>query len=88
MDQHGTLLYCDEAVRFIERIQDPATKSLVNMAFVLLVKKAHLEKRDLPRTDLDMLYLVSALKELFSEHDVVARALAGEKVGAWFDGEM
>jgi hypothetical protein len=81
----GTLLYCDEAVRFIEQIQDPVTKNLVNMAFVHLVKRVHLEKRDPPRTDLDMLFLVTSLKDFFAEHDVIARTLEGEKVGAWFD---
>ena len=82
----GTLLNCDEAVRFIEQIQDPVTKNLVNMVFVHLVKRVHLEKRELPRTDLDMLFIVTALKEFFAEHDVIARTLEGEKVGAWFDG--
>ena len=81
----GTLLNCDEAVRFIEGIQDPVTKNLVNMAFVHLVKKVQLEKRDQPSADLDMLFLVTALKEFFAEHDVLARTLEGEKVGAWFD---
>jgi hypothetical protein len=81
---HGTLLNCDEAVRFIEQIQDPVTKNLVNMAFVHLVKKVHLEKRDRPRADLDMLFLVTALEDFFAEHDVLARTLDGEKVGAWF----
>ena len=82
---HGTLLNCDEAVRFIDQIQDPVTKNLVNMAFVHLVKKVHLEKRDLPRADLDMLFLVASLKDFFAEHDVIARTLEGEKVGAWCD---
>jgi hypothetical protein len=82
----GTLLNCDEAVRFIEQIQDPVTRNLVNMAFVHLVKTVHLEKRDLPRTDLDMLFLVTSLNDFFAEHDVIARTLEGEKVGAWFDG--
>ena len=82
----GTLLNCDEAVRFIERIQDPVTKNLVNLAFVHLVKRVHLEKSDLPRADLDMLFLVNSLRDFFAEHDVIARTLEGEKVGAWFDG--
>ncbi len=85
MSNHGTLLYCDEAIRFIERIEDPVTKLLVNMAFVHLVKKVHLEKRDLPRSDLDMLFLVTSLKNFFAEHDIMARTLQGEKVGAWFE---
>jgi hypothetical protein len=87
MDERGKLLYCDDAVRSIEEIQDPVTRSLVNMAFVHLVRKAYLEKRDLPRSDLDMLFLVNALKEFFSEHDVIARTLDGEKVGAWFEDD-
>ncbi len=83
----GTLLNCDEAVRFIEKIQDPVTRNLVNMAFVHLVKGVHLEKRDRPAADLDMLFVVTSLKEFFAEHAVIARTLEGEKVGAWFDGD-
>ena len=81
----GTLLNCDEAVRFIEQIQDPVTRSLVNMAFVHLVKRVHLERRDRPTADLDMLFVVTALNDFFAEHDVIARTLEGEEVGAWFD---
>jgi hypothetical protein len=81
----GTLINCDEAIQFIERIQDPVTKNLVNMAFVHLVKKIHLEKRELPSTDLDVLFLVTSLKDFFAEHDVIARTLEGERVGAWFE---
>jgi hypothetical protein len=87
MTEHGTLRDCDEALRFIEQISDPVTRSFVNMAFVHLVKKVQFEKQILPRTDVDMLFLVSALKDFFSEHDVLSRTLAGEKVGAWFDDE-
>ncbi len=85
MSKPGTLLYCDEAIRFIERIEDPVTKSLVNMAFTHLVKKVHLEKREGPRSDLDMLFLVTSLRDFFAEQDVIARTLQGEKVGAWFE---
>ena len=87
MNENGKLLFCDDAVRFIEQIQDPITRSLVNMAFVLLVKKVNLEKRAAPRSDMDMLFLAASLKEFFDEHDVLARTLEGEKVGAWFDDE-
>ena len=87
MGKNGTLLNCDEALRFIEQIEDPVTKALVNLAFVHLVKRVHLEEGTPPRHDLDMLYLVTALKDFFAEHDVLARTLSGEKVGAWFDDE-
>jgi hypothetical protein len=81
----GTLLNCDEASRVIDQIRDPVTKNLVNMAFVHLVKSVHLEKRDVPRTDLDMLFIVTSLTDFFAEHEVLARTLEGEKVGAWLD---
>jgi hypothetical protein len=84
MDEHGSLLYCDDAARFIEQIEDPVTRSLVNMAFVHLVNTVHLQKHAFPRHDLDALFLVTALRDFFSEHTVIARTLEGEKVGAWF----
>jgi hypothetical protein len=88
MRDHGTLLHCDDAMRFIDQIDDPVTKNLVNMAFVHLVKTVNLEKRDFPKSDLDMLFLVTALKSFFAEHEVLARTLDGEKVGAWFEVGM
>ena len=88
MAEHGTLKNCDEAGRFIDQITDPITRNFVNMAFWHLVKKVYIEKRDLPQTDVDMLFLVTALADFFSEHDVLTRTLAGEKVGAWFEDEM
>jgi hypothetical protein len=88
MSDQGTLLYTDEAIRFIEQIEDPITRSLVNMAFVRLVRRIHMNKGDRPRTDLDALFLVTTLRDFFAEHKVLARTLEGEKVGAWFDDEV
>lgn len=87
MNRQGTLLYCNEAARFIEEISDPVTRTLVNLAFVQMVKDVQLTKRVVPKSDFDMLFFVTSLKELFSEHDVIARTLEGEKVGAWFDAD-
>lgn len=88
MNAPGTLINCDEAVRFIERIEDPVTRNLVNMAVVHLVKKVHLEKRDTPASDFDMLFLVASLKDFFADRDVISRTLEGERVGAWFEDEL
>jgi hypothetical protein len=85
MSPQGTLLNCDEAVQFIQRVPDEVTKTRVNMALVHVVKTAHLEKRDRPRADFDMLFFVRSLKDFFAEHDVLARTLEGEKVGAWLE---
>jgi hypothetical protein len=87
MADHARLLHCDEATRFIEQIADPVTRNLVNMAFVHIIKELHITKSGGPSTDLDMLFLVTALKDFFAEHDVITRTLEGEKVGAWFEDE-
>jgi hypothetical protein len=83
MSDRGTLTRSGEALAFIECIGDPVTRNLVNMAFVHLVQKAHLGKREAPQSDLDLLYLVQALAEFFAEHEVIGRALQGEAVGVW-----
>lgn len=85
MSDRSGLVYTAEATRFIEQIADPITRALVNMAFVQLVKRVHVEKKDAPHTDVDALFFVRLLHDFFSEHDVLKRMLAGEKVGAWFD---
>jgi hypothetical protein len=47
MSGHRPLCYCEEAVRFIEEIQDPVTRSLVNQALVQFVKRTSFELRTL-----------------------------------------
>jgi hypothetical protein len=87
MNPQPTLIRCDEALHHIGNIADPVTRNLVNMAFVSLINRVHLEKKDRPINDLDMLFLVRSLESFFSEHGVLARTFDGEKVGAWFDEE-
>ena len=55
------------------------------MAFVHVVKGLFIEKREPPRCDFDMKFFVESLGTFFSEHEVLGRTPAGEKVGAWFD---
>ena len=81
----GTLLRCNEAKELIDHIDDPVTKNLLNMAFVHVVKSHFMDKRESPQRDFDMMYFATVLKPFFSEHQVLSRTLAGEKVGAWFD---
>ena len=57
------------------------TKNLVNMAIVHLVKRVHLEKRDPPQADLDLLFIVTSLQDFFAEHDVIAHAGRGKGGG-------
>ena len=80
----GTLIDCEDAQEVIDRIDDPVTKNLVNMAFVHVVKRFFIEKQETPRSDFDMRYFATVLESFFAEHDVLARTLAGEKVGSWF----
>jgi hypothetical protein len=87
MNETGSLLYADEAVRFIEQIEDPVTRNLVNLVFVQMVRGAHLTRQHRPRTDVDALYLVKTLRDFFSQRDVLTRTLEGETVGAWSDDQ-
>ena len=85
LPKRGTLLHADEAIRFIEQIPDPVTRSLVNMAFVRFVKAIHVDRQDAPWSDVDSIFLVKVLHDFFGEHEILERTLAGETVGAWFD---
>ena len=42
---------------------------------------------DRPVVDFDLLYFVEIMRDIFSEHDVLRRMLAGERVGAFFDDD-
>jgi hypothetical protein len=84
MAETGTLVRCEEAQQQVEQTEDPVTRNLLNMAFVHFVR-ARFCDGTAPSTDIDMSYVISVLKEFLSEHEVLARTLGGETVGAWFD---
>jgi hypothetical protein len=87
MEKTGKLLQCDEAKAFIDRVNDAVTRNLLNMALVHVVKRFFIDKEEAPQGDFDMVYFAKVLESFFSEHQVLSRTLAGEKVGAWFDEE-
>ena len=72
-------MYGDEALDILDTVEDPVTKNLLNMALVHLVKRHHLERREAPREDVDLLYLMKALEGYFAEHDVLPHTLGGKK---------
>jgi hypothetical protein len=84
MTDRGTLIRGNEAFDFIETIKDPVTRTLVNMALVKFIVEAY-SKQQAPESNLDLLYVAKVLEGFFAEHEVIARTLRGEKVGAWFD---
>ena len=87
MSGQSTLIRCEEAQQFLDRLPDPITKNLVNMSYVLTIKKCLLERSYSPEGEFDMLFFVRTLSDLFSERGVILKALAGEKVGSWFDDD-
>ena len=87
MTHQGTLRHGNEAFDFVETIKDPVTRTFVKMALVKFVTEIHLKKRP-PEGDLDLLYVARVLEGFFAEHEVIARTLQGERVGAfWEDTE-
>lgn len=76
----------DEAKSLIESVDDPITKRLLSNAMFHFFKR-YSEQGEKPLGDFDMLYFASLLNEIFSEHEVLQRILAGENVGAFFNEE-
>lgn len=78
----GGFIRSEEAGQFIESITDPVTKILVNNAHYQLFRR--LAEKRLPEGEFDMRFYVEVMAEMFGEHDVIRRMLAGENVGAFF----
>ena len=83
---NGVMIRTDEAMDFLRSLEgrDQVTKSLVNNAMFHLMRRYH-ERKDIPSSDLDLMYFLELMHEIFSEHEVLKRMLDGEKVGAFFD---
>lgn len=85
MSDAGTIRN-DEAMTFLRSLDhgNPITKRLVNNAMFHVMRRLHTRK-EVPASDLDLLYFLELMEEMFSEHDVLKRMLSGEQVGAFFD---
>lgn len=83
---NGELLRDAEATELIASTDDPVTRHLLTNARFHLFRRYH-EKKDRPAADFDMLYFATLMRDVFSEHDVLRRILAGERVGAFFEDE-
>jgi hypothetical protein len=75
-----------EARALIASVEDPITRHLLTNAMFHFFRRYN-EQQQRPASDFDMLYFASLLRDVFSEHDVLRRILAGENVGAFFDDD-
>src|ERR1043166_2076551 len=81
------LLRSHEAMELIANEKDPITRALLaNAKFWVL--KQYFEHGKQPTLDLDYGFVVELLRNIFREHDVLRRILAGEKVGQFFEEEQ
>jgi anti-anti-sigma regulatory factor len=78
------VLRSDEAAKVIETEKDPITRALLNNANFWFMKK-FFEQNERPVSDFDLHFFINVLREVFAEHDVLRRMLAGEKVGQFFE---
>lgn len=85
MKTTGGFIRSDEAGKLIESIKDPVTGILVNNAQYHIYRR--LAEKRLPVGEFDLLFYMEVMKEMFSEHELLKRMLAGERVGAFFDEE-
>ena len=81
------ILRDDEARALISSVEDPITKHLLSNAMFHFFRRYN-EHKQKPASDFDMLYFVTLLQEIFSEHDTLRRILAGERVGVFFNDEQ
>lgn len=80
------LLRAQEAVDLIASERDPITRALLANANFWFLKR-YFEQGNQPAGDLDYAYVIELLRDIFREHDVLRRLLAGERVGEFFEEE-
>jgi hypothetical protein len=78
------ILRSEAATEILESENNPVTRALLNNANFWFMKK-FFEKRELPVSDFDLRFFMELMRDIFSEHDVLRRMLAGEKVGQFFE---
>jgi anti-anti-sigma regulatory factor len=80
------LLRSQEAMDIIANEKDPITRALLTNANFWFLKR-YFEHGRQPAVDLDYGFVVELLRDVFREHDVLRRMLAGERVGQFFEDE-
>ena len=63
--------------------KDPITRALLANANFWFLKR-YFEQGRHPAGDFDYAFVIEMLRDIFREHDVLRRLLAGEKVGEFF----
>jgi hypothetical protein len=78
------ILRSEEATEILEREKNPITRALLNDANFWFIKK-FFENGERPVSDFDLRFFMELMRDVFSEHNVLRRILAGEKVGQFFE---
>jgi hypothetical protein len=81
---NAEILRSEAATEILENEKNPVTRALLNNANFWFMKK-FFEKKDRPVSDFDLRFFMELMRDVFSEHDVLRRMLAGEKVGGFFE---
>lgn len=73
----------DEAGRFLDRINNPITRRIIDRA--MTIARIRFYSPDEPRRtkDFDLLFFAEVLCELFRDHEVIRQELEGKRPGAW-----
>jgi len=81
------LLRSREAMDLIANEKDPITRALLANANFWFLKQ-YFEQGRQPAADLDYGFVIELLRNVFREHDILRRILAGEKVGEFLEEEQ
>jgi hypothetical protein len=83
--RNAELVNWDEAGRFLNGIENPITRRIVDRAMTIARLRFYAPGGSPRASDFDLLFLAEVLCELFRDHDVIRQELDGKRPGAWSD---
>jgi hypothetical protein len=81
------ILKQDEAMEILRSVKDPITNQLMNMANFEVLRR-YFELQEVPVCDFDLCFSMEAMRDFCSQHETIAKILAGEDLRAWTDDDL
>ena len=79
----GELVNWDEAGRFLNLIENPITRRIVDRAMIIARLQFYAPDATPRTTDFDLQFFAEVLCELFRDHDVIREELDGKRPCEW-----
>ena len=79
MEKEITILNWQEAGKFVQSIKDKTTRDLLQSSMMTIINHFR-DRKHLPDSNLDILFVVEALEKLLGNHHYLEKALRGEQL--------